>query len=349
VAASEPRAPEIPAPLSLVCANCHAELAGEYCASCGQRHEPHVHTVGHFASEALESISHADSRLWRTLWYLMARPGFLTQEFFRGRRARYLPPFRLYLVISVLFFLTLGMPEGASIEIDGEPGERAAALNQAAAGLEASGLRDPASKLTAERLREQARKEAEAERNGTTTEDQDKPEGLQRQNALTEFCKEFKDADPKGNKYYKSMRTMCAKADKDSGADLAQSVLHNIPRAMFVFLPLLALIMKLLYWRPKRYYVEHLLFLVHNHALVFLVLGTLALLGAIPVVGAHLGLVSAAAWIYMIWYMYRGMRNVYGQRRGRTVLKFFTLGFTYIIAAFATLLVTTIFVGMTYA
>ena len=47
-------------------------------------------------------------------------------------------------------------------------------------------------------------------------------------------------------------------------------MVHNIPRAMFMFLPLLALVMKLLYWRPKRYYVEHLLFLIHNHAFVFL-------------------------------------------------------------------------------
>ena len=71
-----------------------------------------MHTVAHFASEALESISHADSRLWRTLWYLLARPGFLTREFFAGRRVRYLPPFRLYLVISVVFFLVVGLPEG---------------------------------------------------------------------------------------------------------------------------------------------------------------------------------------------------------------------------------------------
>src|SRR5687768_10741913 len=68
-------APEPPRPLTLVCANCRAELAGDYCAVCGQRHEPHIHTVAHFAAEALESISHADSRLWRTLWFLFARPG----------------------------------------------------------------------------------------------------------------------------------------------------------------------------------------------------------------------------------------------------------------------------------
>ncbi|MDF3020454.1 MAG: hypothetical protein K0Q92_1757, partial [Steroidobacteraceae bacterium] len=84
--------PETPPPRTLVCANCHAPLSGEYCAACGQRHEPHIHTVAHFAGEAFESISHADSRLWRTLWYLFARPGFLTREFFAGRRVAYLPP-----------------------------------------------------------------------------------------------------------------------------------------------------------------------------------------------------------------------------------------------------------------
>src|SRR5689334_11555151 len=104
--------PEPPAPLTLVCANCGQPLAGEYCAACGQRHEPHVHTVGHFAAEAFESISHADSRVWRTLLYLLIRPGYLTSEFFAGRRVRYLPPFRLYLVISVVFFIVVGLGGG---------------------------------------------------------------------------------------------------------------------------------------------------------------------------------------------------------------------------------------------
>src|SRR5688572_28154795 len=76
--------PEPPQSLTLVCANCHAALTGEYCAACGQRHEPHLHTVAHFASEAFESISHADSRLWRTIGYLLVRPGFLTRQFFDG-------------------------------------------------------------------------------------------------------------------------------------------------------------------------------------------------------------------------------------------------------------------------
>ena len=57
----------------------------------------------------------------------------------------------------------------------------------------------------------------------------------------------------------------------------AETLARNIPKAMFVFLPLLALCMKLIYWRPRRYYVEHLLFMVHNHTFVFLVTGAIML------------------------------------------------------------------------
>ena len=129
-------APEVPAPLGPVCANCGAPLAGPYCVTCGQRHEPHVHSVRHFAAEAFESITHADSRLWRTLGYLLVKPGRLTREFFEGRRVRYLPPFRLYLVISLAFFLIAGTPGfvGAEINVDAQQ-DRVAGLNAAAEAL----------------------------------------------------------------------------------------------------------------------------------------------------------------------------------------------------------------------
>src|SRR5262245_51891783 len=64
-----------------------------------------MHSLREFLAEATEVFTHADSRLWRTIRPLLLRPGFLTREFLRGRRARYLPPFRLYIVASVLFFL----------------------------------------------------------------------------------------------------------------------------------------------------------------------------------------------------------------------------------------------------
>ncbi len=116
---------------------------------------------------------------------------------------------------------------------------------------------------------------------------------------------------------------------------------------MFVFLPLLALVMKLMYWRPRRYYVEHLLFLVHNHAFVFLALTIVGLFKLIPVVGAHLGLLEFAAWLYMIWYIFRAMRVYYAQSRGLTFVKYLSIGLAYFSTSLLVLLLTAIFSALT--
>jgi Protein of unknown function (DUF3667) len=87
------------------CANCGTPGSGRYCGSCGQRLDVHLHSLGHFTSEAAEVLTHSDSSLWATLLPLLRRPGWLTREFVAGRRARYLHPFRLYLVASLLAWL----------------------------------------------------------------------------------------------------------------------------------------------------------------------------------------------------------------------------------------------------
>jgi hypothetical protein len=87
------------------CLNCGAPLTGRYCANCGQTADVHVPSTRELFHEAIEGITHSDSRLWNSLKLLWFKPGKLTQEFVAGRRAAYLPPFRLYLVLSIIFFL----------------------------------------------------------------------------------------------------------------------------------------------------------------------------------------------------------------------------------------------------
>jgi hypothetical protein len=72
-----------------------------------------------FVLQALETLTHADSRLWRTLTLLWFRPGKLTLEFIEGRRISYLPPVRLYFVSSVLFFalVSVSPPRTALIRL----------------------------------------------------------------------------------------------------------------------------------------------------------------------------------------------------------------------------------------
>ncbi len=100
---NETDAKAVTQPAVQVCANCHTPGTDTYCGHCGQRHDTHINSVWHFASEATEIMTHADARVWNTLRPLLLQPGFLSQEFFAGRRARYLQPFRLYLILSVVF------------------------------------------------------------------------------------------------------------------------------------------------------------------------------------------------------------------------------------------------------
>jgi hypothetical protein len=55
----------------------------------------------------LDDVFSFDSRASRTIWPLLTRPGFLTNEYIQGRRVHYVPPLRLYLFISIVFFITL--------------------------------------------------------------------------------------------------------------------------------------------------------------------------------------------------------------------------------------------------
>ncbi len=89
------------------CRNCDAPLAGEYCGHCGQRERGADLTFGQLAGELADELFSWDSRLWRTLVPLLFRPGFLTAEYIAGRRARYVPPFRLYLIISFVLILVV--------------------------------------------------------------------------------------------------------------------------------------------------------------------------------------------------------------------------------------------------
>jgi hypothetical protein len=331
-------APEPPKPETLVCANCGAPLDGEYCAACGQRHEPHVHTLGHFASEAFESISHADSRLWITLARLLLRPGHLTREFFAGHRVRYLPPFRLYLVLSVIFFLLTALAGGGDYP-DPMPGGGIVMAPAQAPGA-TPGVTPPEGP-------DVAPAPDAAASPGTEPADQKGPLVIN-VDAFDEFCKPFErpDTGVGGSRAARdNIRKFCSRV-RNNGAALGEAVVHNIPRAMFVFLPLLAAVMKLLYWRPRRYYVEHLLFMVHNHAAVFLVFSLVALLSLVPWVGKLSTWYFIAAVLYMAWYIFRAMRNVYGQGWWLTFAKYVFLFWTYVITAVISLLLTLVFTAI---
>ncbi len=270
--------------------------------------EREINSIWHFSREATEDLTHADSRLWSTILALLFKPGFLTREFLDGRRVRYLPPVRLYLVLSVLFFLLVGVLREEPKVVQFRSGDGNTSVTV----------------VTPEQLG------ADEARPGETPDQR-----------ADRVCKTQYDG-PLGSFVSPFLRRACHAVVRDNGRTVSEAFIHNLPRAMFIFLPALAAVMKVMYWRPRRYYIEHLLFFLHNHAFAFLLLGLLMLITHFAPwsIGRPL---TVAVWLYIPCYLFVSMRRVYGQSRLQTLAKLSILSLAYFSGAVMTLALTTMY------
>ncbi|WP_426166766.1 DUF3667 domain-containing protein [Sandarakinorhabdus sp. DWP1-3-1] len=113
------------------CANCGQHLTGNYCANCGQ--QAHVHrSLAHVGEEFVHGITHFDGKTWKTLPMLLFRPGRLTREYIEGKRARYIAPVPLFLLVVFLMFFVFSFvhvkPGGGATDSNGKQLTQAEAI-----------------------------------------------------------------------------------------------------------------------------------------------------------------------------------------------------------------------------
>ncbi len=290
------------------CLNCGQRLKGQYCAVCGQRSRSRLISLWELVTDAFGDLFELDSRLWQTLIPLMVRPGRLTHDYLQGRRARYMPPFRMYLVLSLLFFVVAFFDPRASLSIFFEDPGPPTAAEVAASDAERAGAQ-----ITIDGQQVDAGSNCEID----LSDADDMPAWLARR--LTP----------------ERMQRVCERVKLDDGKSLLANVLDNIPAALIILLPIMAFVLKALYPLSKRYYVEHLLFFVHFHAFFFLLLTLQIVLVRI---GNWLGIPDAIPILiviglsgYVAAYLYVAMRKVYGQGRVITFLKYLVLLVAYLV------------------
>lgn len=128
---------------------------------------------------------------------------------------------------------------------------------------------------------------------------------------------------------------------------LIENVLHSFPKILFVSLPIFALILNILYYRHKQYYyVDHGIFTIHLYCATFILLLLAMLLSQLKdAIGPTwikiiLDILIFADWVYLMIYLYKAMRGFYGQRRGKTFLKYMI---TFGVAGTINLILTAIF------
>ncbi len=277
VRVTQPEPPAVPIGVVRRCLNCGAALTGRYCANCSQAGDVHVPSTGEILHEALEGITHSDSRLWTTLRMLWFVPGKLTQEFLAGRRAAYLPPFRLYLVLSIIFFLVASLsPMRAEFVHFDNPSAGVSAAPPDCGKLQ-----------------------------------------------LTLYGRDF---GPR-------LKHMCGEIARDNGANLLHVAISTMPKAMFIFLPLVALLHMLLYWRPRHRYAEHLVFFLHAHAFFFAMMTAVVLLSDAETwpVMAKLGSLAPLLLWSLPLYTVLAMKRVFGRSWKATLAKAFALFAVYMV------------------
>ncbi|MEM6810469.1 MAG: DUF4286 family protein [Pseudomonadota bacterium] len=350
------------------CLNCGATLRGQYCWNCGQRGNTRLISLGELIRDAFGDMFELDSRLWRTLIPLVAKPGHLTAEYLRGRRARFMPPFRMYLVLSFLFFLLstmLGDGPGITINDDVaegiEEGFNEAREAELVEDLEASGIPPEVAADVAARTAEAAEATL-ALTNETTTEAPAEAEAdaaadaesAQADDTPCDFEAPQETGVPWIDRQFPLDRQqrLCEDVFRDKGKRLVERWIDNAPVAALAVLPLMALLLKAMYPLSRRYYVEHLLMLVHFHSFLFL-LWSLGL--TFNAVTLALGLpetiviiVNVLGWLFVPVYLYRSIRAVYAQGRAASLAKFVVMLSGYLVATILVILTTFLFIIATY-
>lgn len=294
--------PERAIPEPRPCPNCGFPSPGRYCPDCGQRQGDRLVSVGHLLRDAIDDQLAINSALPRTLGALFLRPGKLTTEYLAGRIASYIPPVRLYLVASVLFFLGLSLQsifrpdafrDNANLEVTGD-----------AAGRVLDVRISPANTL------------------GLQTDTETAPD--------TVIVWVNLGNDALNQRAVTRLHQLAGDSPEQIGRAIAAAALDRAPAGMFLLLPVFALLLKLLYARRGRYYVEHFVFALHTHAFAYLLL-----MFGLPFQGTF---IDAGVVVWMLVYFFLAMRRVYDGPILGTVVRYLVLAVGYLLLLIITML-----------
>jgi hypothetical protein len=327
------------------CLNCGTGLKGPFCYFCGQPDRNFMRFFPALLRDLMEDVLDLDSRFMRTMKPLLFKPGRLTRDYMEGRRFRYAPPMRLYIFSSIVFFLLAALLSTDAIQINSTADDDGVAVMLDEPVAERKEIEEALENLPPE-AREHVDVDAILEANegekvvsgGFQVEDiqfNDEP-----------WNRETNPVDIKwfpgwlNDRINDEIETSPKKAEQinENPNLIIDKVFDILPATMFILLPLVALIFKFWYLFAKRYYVEHLIFSLHNHAFLFVSLTLILLANVSEDLLTGYGYTQATTvmtWVIAIigsWiplYMLISLRVVYRQNWFMTLGKFVLVGLSY--------------------
>lgn len=311
------------------CLNCGDPTVGNYCPQCGQRKVDVRISLRRMVMEVLDDQLALNSALPRTLGTLFFRPGRLTADYVHGRIARYIPPFRLYLISSLLFFVLLPVvTDVGAIQADFANTDRADSTAVATGADAAAGA-----------ARRDSVRAAGADTTGFGLQVRDGDDGGFQINMGWDRDRVPRWLHPINQRLEESERRLNSLPPDQAIGLLIRAFMDNAPTGVFIMMPVFALLLKVLYFRRKRFYVEHFVFGLHTHALAFLLFALLMVV--------RQDWLSVAALVYFAVYLFLAMKHFYGQGWIKTFGKYVILSWAYTFVVLAGVGVTVLLTALT--
>ena len=325
------------------CLNCSTELKGPFCYYCGQPDRNFLRFFPALLRDLMEDLLDLDSRFMRTIKPLMFKPGKLTRDYMDGRRFRYAPPMRLYIFSSIVFFLLAAFLSSDLVTVTGQENNDGIVTLSTDTGEEQQIVEDALKNVPPGVLDEEEVKDIIANVNDEgdgkfSTDDisfNDEPWDRETNPVDLKWLPDWLN-ESINNEIEGSPKK--AEMIGDNPDLIIDQVFDILPATMFVLLPFVALIFKFWYLFAKRYYVEHLIFSLHNHAFIFVSLILLLLNGLVVDLLNSYDYSTAAdtiEWMLTligIWiplYLLISLRVVYQQNWLLTIGKFIVIGISY--------------------
>ncbi|HEY8570756.1 DUF3667 domain-containing protein [Microbulbifer sp.] len=294
------------APAAPHCGNCGELLLGPHCHACGQPEKSLVRQFPELIGDFFGTVFGLDSRIARTLGPLLVNPGFLTSEYFAGRRVRYVSPVRLFVFLCLTAFFAAKLSSDWRTDVSiGQVGADVTSpdvdlnsvehdITSATTVEEVLRLRDQAIKDIAEISAESgevpgvtgllsgveqivrqraAQRIAQLDPAAVAGPDEEEPQQITESQKIT--APQIEGAPEAVNAWFvrqsAKLTLNISRIAKDPNL-LKDALFSAIPSTLFVMLPFFALFLSLLYVFKRRLYMEHLIVALHSHAFLSLAL-----------------------------------------------------------------------------
>lgn len=299
-----------------ICLNCGTTVNDNYCPHCGQENRASRESFGDLMYHFFSDFTHFDSRLFKTIKYLVVKPGFLTKEYLAGKRKRYFHPIRMYIFISFVFFLFMGLlssHENHGTDVDDNT-VTAEIRNTLLDSLKSDSQKDAVT-FNAKESHFKGPIDIGVINNYASVEVYDSI-----QNTLPPD-----EQAGKLNRYIvRKYIQWKQKYPTQFFEIITERFLHAIPKAMFLLLPLFAVFLKWFYSKDY-FYVDHAIFSLHFHSFAFL------LMLSAMVTGYFLNRTSLGYYNILILFIYlvAALYNIYHQSLVRSFFKGIAVSMLY--------------------